>query len=104
MIGVPGALVLAWITLYGARQAYTKRNGYALIVLLFFIVTGITEDFAFPNRPGWQTLIFFATVLSVCRQRQGRQSKQPDSRRPAPGPNTVKDEGRPATPNSLTKA
>lgn len=86
MIGVPGALVLAWLMLYGTTQAYAKRNAFALMALLFFVVTGISENFAFPNRPAWHTLIFFALLLSVSRQRQGRMPRPTPAVRQAPGP------------------
>ncbi len=86
MIGVPGALILAWMMLHGAMQAYAKRNAFALLALIFFIVTGITENFAFSNRPGWHTLVFFAILLSVSRQKQGRPSRRSSATRQRPGP------------------
>lgn len=85
MIGVPGALILGGLMLYGAKQAYVKRNAFALLALIFFIVTGISENFAFSNRPGWHTLVFFAILFSVSRQKQGRPSKRASTSRQGPG-------------------
>lgn len=83
MVGLPGALAVAWLLFFGIVRAYQKRSALALILLLFFAVSGITENFYFPNRPNWYSLIFYASLLSVAKASTPRipQKVQKPSRR-----------------------
>lgn len=85
MIGLPGAAAIIALIAYGLFRAHNKRHGFALIALLYFAVTGITENYLFSNRPNWHTLLFFAVVLSAARERSPKPVRAAGSPGQPPG-------------------
>ena len=77
MIGILGAGALVALMAHGLFRAFGKRQSFALLLLMYFAFTGITENYLFSNRPNWYTLLFFMVLLSVSRERSARKAKPP---------------------------